>query len=143
MVSALSTRMKSCSICGVPGHNSATCDNREAQTVADPPDKEAPLDVLVDLLLRARGYRSLARVLALETDPEAWAARLYDLADLTDCEDVCTLASLAFLDDHHLIRLAKVTEAQRARDDLLDTNQSMFILDAIAVLGRKKQQVRQ
>jgi hypothetical protein len=140
---ALGVRMqKNCSICGVPGHNAATCEGKDTHQVADPPDKDAPLDVLIDLLLRARGYRSLARVLAIETTPEAWSTRLYDLADLTDCEDVCTLASYAFLDAAHMPRLVKVTVKQRSRDDLLDTNQSMFILDAIASLGKKETKVR-
>ena len=123
--------MNACGSCHKVGHNARTCpkfqdveikvDGRFLTDVTclDYVDEDAPLDVVVDRLLRARGYGGLARLVAQETDLDSWAERLYELAELTDCEEVFQLCALAMRDPSHFGRLNMWAAKQLSRDQAI------------------------
>lgn len=88
-------------------------------TCLDLVDESAPLDTVVDRLLRARGYGGLANVLAQETDLATWCDRLYELAELTDCEELLQLCALSMRDPQHFGRLHVWAAKQLARDQAI------------------------
>lgn len=125
--------MKACGTCGTQGHNARTCSGKGIRftdveiKLGDLPlsvvevcyEDNPPLDSLVDALLRARGYGGIANVLSAETDVECWADRLYDLAEVTDCEELLQLCALAIRDPAHIGRLRQWAGKQLNRDQAI------------------------
>jgi hypothetical protein len=120
------------------GHNSRTCPKPQVYswsnsqvfidsklvsvaevTALEAELAEAPLDAVVEKLLRARGYGGLASLLGAETDLDAWSERLYELAELTDCEEVLQLCALAMRDSCHFGRLNMWAAKQLRRDQAI------------------------
>jgi hypothetical protein len=125
--------MSTCGSCGVQGHNTRTCfskvyrfadievklGNISLDVIEICYEVSPPLDSLVDALLRARGYGGIANILEHETGLAAWADRLYELAEVTDCEEVLQLCALAIRDPAHIGRLNKWAAKQLTRDQAL------------------------
>jgi hypothetical protein len=96
------------------------------------PDADTPLDGLVDILLRHRGYAGLANVLSQETEVEGWSAKLHELAELTDCEQLLSVCARIYVDRApSFVRLHKLCDQLLGEDLSLDKESSVATLSAI------------